>query len=737
MPDDAILRVAVAAPLRHPLDYLPPPGCATPPQPGMRVVVPLGSRRVVGIVTAVASASEVPGARLRRAVALPDSEPLLPPELLALCDFAARYYHAPPGEVLVGTLPLELRVPPRARKPGPRRWFALPESRALPATTLARAPRQSDALALLQAAPAGLDDASCRLAGIDAATLRALQRKGLVEACEEAGAKPAAGSCTVSAPAPPPALNSAQAATLQALEASADGFSCSLLEGVTGSGKTEVYLRFIERILDKGRQALVLVPEIGLTPQTRRRFEARFGARVGVLHSGLGDSARLRTWRAAASGRLSVLIGTRSALFSPLPALGAIVVDEEHDPSFKQQEGFRYSARDLAVFRARQLHIPIVLGSATPSTETLANCAAGRFRHLLLPERAGGASAPAMRLLDIRGKPLDGGLGEELLAAIASQLAAGNQVLVFLNRRGWAPLLSCADCGWMAECRRCDARLTLHRAERLLWCHHCDARLPAPRACPGCSSARLTALGTGTERSEHALQRLFPGVPIRRIDRGTMQGRDAMDGLLRELDRGEPCILVGTQMLAKGHHFPAVTLVAIVDLDAGLFSADLRAAERTGQLLIQVAGRAGRAERPGEVLVQTLHPGHPWLERLVHDGYRAFIDPLLDERQLHGLPPYAHLAVLRLESPRQESAERQLARMRRELLAAHPRVDIVGPVPAPLARRAGRFRMQLMLKHPQRAPLHAALDQACEILDARRPAPDERWHVDVDPVEGV
>jgi primosomal protein N' (replication factor Y) len=738
MPADLILRVAVPAPLRRVLDYLPPADDAGPACVGMRVVVPLGPRRIIGIITEIVPCSGIPDGKLRRVLGLPDSAPLLPPDVLELCLFASRYYHAPPGEALVNTLPAELRSPPRARKPAPRLlWHAHAAAAALPADALTRAPKQAAALAALTDSP-GMSADACRDAGIDAATLRALGRKGLVYSTgANAGSAPARAAEGLPEVLPPPVLNPEQAAAVCALEPSLGRFQCTLLEGVTGSGKTEVYLRFIEQVLAAGRQALVLVPEIGLTPQTRQRFAARFGALVGVLHSGLGDRERLHTWQEAAAGRLRVLIGTRSALFSPLPELGAIIVDEEHDTSYKQQEGFRYSARDLAIFRGNQRGIPVLLGSATPSTESLANCASGRYQHLLLPHRAGNASPPRMRLLDMRGKPLDGGLGQELIEAIGVQLQAGNQVLVFLNRRGWAPVLSCGDCGWMAECQRCDARLTLHRAERLLWCHHCDARRPAPQQCPGCRSTKLVALGAGTERSEHTLLRCFPDFPIHRIDRGTMQGRGALEALLDELGNGEPCILVGTQMLAKGHHFPAVTLAAIVDLDGGLFSSDIRAAERTGQLLIQVAGRAGRAERPGEVLIQTLHPTHPWLDRLVTGGYRAFIDPLLAERQLRGLPPFSHLAVVRLESPREQDALAALSALKREVRDAHPLIDIVGPVPAPLARRAGRYRLQLLLNHPQRAPLHAALEHACRVLDGARGSAHDRWHIDVDPVEGV
>ncbi len=733
MPADPILRVAVPAPLRQTLDYLPPADLQVQALPGMRVVVPLGQRRVVGIIVEVVSDSPLGAERLRRALELPDDGPVLPPDILDLCLFAARYYHATPGEAIVNTLPTALRSLPGSRQKTTRQWRALPAADALPASALARAPRQAQALTFLREhGPAS--EAACRAAGIGPSQLRALLSRGLAvaEPCsDETEPEPPTGEGRK-----PPKPSPAQEAALSSLMADTGRFACSLLEGVTGSGKTEVYLRLIEQVLDEGRQALVMVPEIGLTPQTRQRFVERFGRRVGVLHSGLGDGERARTWRQAASGRLRVLIGTRSALFTPMPELGVIVVDEEHDSSFKQQEGFRYSARDLAVYRARQRQIPVLLGSATPSTESLANCRAGRFRHLELPQRAGGARPPTTRVVDIRRQTLDGGLCSEVVDAIGTQLTAGNQVLVFLNRRGWAPLLSCSDCGWMADCHHCDARLTLHRGENLLWCHHCDTRIRAPSECPGCHSARLLALGAGTERTEHTLQRRFPAFPVRRIDRGTMQGAAAMDRLYEDTLSGEPCILVGTQMLAKGHHFPAVTLAVIVDLDAGLFSADYRAAERTGQLLVQVGGRAGRADRPGEVLVQTLHPRHPWMERLLHGGYRAFIDPILAAREQQGLPPFGHLAVLRLESPRERGAIDVLESVKRKLRGGFPGLDMVGPVPAQMARRSGRYRMQLMLRDSRRAPIHAALEEACRLLDAHRFAANERWQVDVDPLDG-
>jgi primosomal protein N' (replication factor Y) len=513
-----------------------------------------------------------------------------------------------------------------------------------------------------------------------------------------------------------------------------DGFGALLLDGVTGSGKTEVYLQAIVDCLARGKQALVLVPEIGLTPQTLARFRARLGVPVHALHSGLGDAARARVWTAAWRGEARVVVGTRSAVFTPLPDAGLIVVDEEHDASYKQQDGIRYHARDFALVRGKALGVPVLLGSATPSLETLHNARAGRYAHLRLTRRAGAAQPPAVRVLDVRKRPLQAGLAPELLAAIRGALDAGGQALVFKNRRGYAPVLLCHDCGWSAQCRRCDAPMTVHAAGRRLQCHHCGARQAAPPACPDCGGLALQPQGVGTERLEEVLAQQFSDVPVLRVDRGTTQRRDALEALLGELgDR--PGILVGTQMLAKGHDLPHLTLVAVVGIDEGLFSADFRAGEKLAQLLIQVAGRAGRAAKRGTVVLQTHHPDHPLLQTLINGGYHAFADAELDQREAAGFPPFAHLALLRAEAQHAEPPQAFLEAAKALLRESGTGVDLHGPLPAPMPRRAGYQRAQLLVSAQRRGALHATLDAAAGALHALPEARRVRWSLDVDPAD--
>ena len=420
-----------------------------------------------------------------------------------------------------------------------------------------------------------------------------------------------------------------------------------------------------------------------------------------------------------------------------MPDLGLIVIDEEHDASFKQQEGFRYSARDIAIYRAKQAGITALLGSATPSMESLAHALSGRYGHLVLSQRAGNAKSPARELIDIRSESLEGGMSARMLREIGLELGAGHQVLVFLNRRGWAPVLMCHDCGWTANCSACDARMTLHREAGQLWCHHCDRRRHIPDRCQNCKSTRIASLGQGTERCEHLLRNRFTEFPVMRIDRGTTQRRDAFGDLLRRMDGGEAMILVGTQMLAKGHHFPNVTLVAVLDADTGLFSSEHRALERTSQLLEQVAGRAGRDRHAGRVLIQTHHVEHPVLRTLVDHGYGALARQLLTERRQAGLPPFGFLALLWFESSSSEDGPEQLCKLRLDLEPAHPIVDFIGPIPAPLRRRAGRFRDQLVMRAARRGALHEALSDCCAKLEGAKLPSRCRWMLDIDPLEGV
>jgi primosomal protein N' (replication factor Y) len=530
------------------------------------------------------------------------------------------------------------------------------------------------------------------------------------------------------------ALNPAQRSAADAVLAARDRFQPLLLEGVTGSGKTEVYLEAIADCLARGKQALVLVPEIGLTPQTLRRFRAQLGVPVHALHSGLADGERARVWTAMARGEARVLVGTRSAIFTPLPDAGLIVIDEEHDASYKQQDGVRYHARDLALVRGKALGVPVLLGSATPSLESLQHAIGGRYTHLQLRQRAGDARPPSVRVIDVRKRALDGGLSQEMLDAIAATLARGEQVLVFKNRRGYAPVLICYDCGWNARCKRCDAAMTVHARGGRLICHHCGARQSAPPACPDCASLALLPQGAGTERIEDTLAKHFPDAPLLRVDRETTRHRDALEKHLATL--GEHAgILVGTQMLAKGHDLPNLTLVCVVGVDEGLHSVDFRAPEKLAQLLIQVAGRGGRASKPGSVLLQTHHPEHPLLTTLLGGGYPAFAALELAQREAAGFPPYGYLALLRAEAPTDAAVQEFLIEARQAFATDATSATIHGPLPAPMPRRAGKARAQLHVSAAQRPALQAALHAWTPQLHALKSARKVRWSLDVDPVD--
>lgn len=730
-PPPLVWQVAVPGPFPGPLDYLPPTA-GTPAVPGTRVRVGLGRREVVGIVTATTSAATIARSRLRPVLQVLDEAPVLDPNLLRLLIWSADYYHHPVGDVLHQALPVLLRRPHRPGEGGPVLYRLTAAGRDRDPSDLARAPRQAQLLGILRAHPEGLTGvqlAACP-PGAWRAPLRALLAKGWVETCD---ATPAPQP--ESAPEPGPALNGEQAAAVDAVRECFGHYACHLLQGVTGSGKTEVYLHLIEASLDLGRQTLLLVPEIALTPQLVRRFRRRLAAPVAVLHSGLSDRERLDAWRCAQRGEAGVLIGTRSAVFAPWTRAGLIIVDEEHDPSFKQHEGFRYHARDVAVMRARMEGVPVLLGSATPSLESLANAARGQYTRMRLTERAGGAATPRAQLLDLRRQTLDEGLSTGLLQRMESHLGSGGQCLLFLNRRGYAPTLICHQCGWVAECPRCDARMTWHHRDDRVRCHHCGHERRRPARCPSCGGA-LGGLGEGTERVAQALARHFPDVSVGRLDRDSTRRKGALETVLEDVRSGRHRILVGTQMLAKGHHFPDVSLVGILDADQGLFSADFRAAERMAQLIIQVAGRAGRAERPGEVVIQTHHPDHPLLLTLVRGGYDAFAEAALAERRSAGLPPFASIALLRAEATDARAPHDFLEAARRSMEALQPEgVEAWGPAPALMERRAGRYRAQLMLRSDSRPALHRALRAWAPALDDLPGTRRVRWALDVDALE--
>ena len=716
-------QVALPGPLRQLFTYAVPDGVAV--RAGLRVRVPLGRGDRVGVLWAPDS---VPTDRVIKPIeSLIDESPLLSDDVLACLAWAADYYHAPLGDTVLAAFPPGLRQGAGVRRAAIRLTEA---GRVAWAENRVRGCQQRQLLSRLAAAPAGILVQD--LTDSPAAVRRRLMALGWIEslALSLPPTWPRAQAVRVA----PPSLNAAQTAAVRAVSGSLAQFAVWLLDGVTGSGKTEVYLHLITEVLAAGRQVLVLVPEIALTPQWVTRFSDRLGLQPAVLHSGLTDAARTQAWLAVRAGAARVVIGTRSAVFQPFADLGLIVVDEEHDTSLKQNEGFGYHARDVAVWRARRLHIPIVLGSATPSLESLRNLTLGRYQGLRLPERAGGAVLPKIYPLDVRNQRMQGGLSDALLAAIEQHLLAGGQVLLYLNRRGYAPNLLCHACGWVAGCPHCDSFVTWHRQAQRLRCHHCGFEQAVPARCPSCSAA-LSPRGLGTEQLEDVLTALFPGFGIERLDRDALSRVGELDRRLARIHSGAAQLIVGTQILVKGHDFPNVSLVGIVDADQALFANDFRGSERFAQQLIQVAGRAGRAERPGVVLVQTHHPDHPGLKQLIEHGYGEFARGLLRERAEIGLPPQRLAALIRADGL-DGAAPRELLVAMADWLSQERKENLAiwGPVPAPMARRAGRFRFQLLLLADDRPTLHQALTALEDWQGSRRPA-GIRWSIDVDPLD--
>jgi primosomal protein N' (replication factor Y) (superfamily II helicase) len=692
---------------------------------GRRVWVPFGRKHMVGLVIDLASTPDCPPEKLKALKAIDRVFPPLPRDVIDLFRFCADYYHYPIGQVAFSAMPTALRrwafLPPK-----PITRYALTDQGrvALPDALPSRAVARRRLATRLQAGPAHSTELN-RLCADAPQVLQDWLNKGWLAI--EADAQ-------LASPVTRPTLLEEQQAAVQAVSQSLGKYSAFLLHGITGSGKTEVYLHLVEQVLGQGQQALILVPEIGLTPQFAQRVAARFpGIEVGVLHSGLSESERLMRWKLAMSGKAGIVLGTRLSVFTPMPTLGLIIVDEEHDASFSQQEGLRYSARDLAVFRARQRHIPVVLGSATPSLESWQNAEAGRYNRLTLPVRATGASLPSLSLIDIRNQPLDEGLSPPAINAIGATLARGEQVLVFINRRGYAPVLHCPLCAWVAPCLRCSTRLTLHRQDHRLRCHHCGHEEAIPAACPACGNPDIRALGQGTQRVEEALERQFPAARILRADRDSTRRKGSWDLLQAGIHRGEVNLIVGTQLISKGHDFPNLTLVVVLEADGALFSLDFRAEEKLFAQLMQVSGRAGRADKPGTVLIQTRFPEHPLFSSLLAHDYGDFAALQLASRKLAALPPYSHQVVLRAEARTLNEALSWLAKAR-GLVADHPGIQIFAPVSAPMLKKAGMERAQLWLQSASRNPLQRLLHEWAPQLYTLR-ATGIRWHLDVDPAE--
>ncbi|WP_455207291.1 primosomal protein N' [Kaarinaea lacus] len=743
--DEPFLYIKVAipsSPLRSSLDYLPP----TPMNktalgnllPGCRVLVPFRQQSVCGIVVGITSSTSVPRHKLKRIRQVLDENPIISEEIRRLLVWAADYYQNAIGEVFGIALPTALRQGHKTTlQQETIAWQVTEAGGQIKTDELRRAPKQQELLVYIAGCGGPIDEQHLNQKFAHwREPMRRLLEKGWVNRTEiiaPLAVKAEAPESNVTVDAH---LNAEQQQAVDAVLESQQIFQPFLLEGVTGSGKTEVYLKLIESLATRGKHTLVLVPEINLTPQMIGRFKSRLNLVIEVLHSALTDKQRLDAWLQAQQGEIDVVIGTRSAITTPFPNLGLIIVDEEHDSSFKQQEGFRYSARDMAVMRAQILKIPVVLGSATPSFESLHNVNLGRYQRLTLEQRYGNAKPPRMQLVDLRSQPLFDGLSRQLLDAMKQHLGRGNQVLLFINRRGFAPTLLCHDCGWIARCQRCDSHMTYHHAKNKLRCHHCGAERRAEQRCPDCSGASLIPVGEGTERVEQALQKQLPGFDVIRIDRDTTRRKGSLESLLQEVHQGDAKILLGTQMLAKGHHFPDVTLVGILNVDQGLFSVDFRALERTAQLIVQVAGRAGRAEKPGEVMLQTHYPDHPLLQTLLQFGYAQFAQQALLEREQAGLPPFSYMALLRAEAviASQPLEFLQEAKMLAQELIVQG-IELLGPLPSPMEKRAGRYRAQLFIQSGNRAALHKLLHPWVLALEQSKLGRKVRWSIDVDPLD--
>ncbi|MFH7121593.1 primosomal protein N' [Acinetobacter johnsonii] len=725
------IRVAVPVYLYDCFDYSLTAEQYHQAEVGARVAVSFGRQNVVGVIVEKLT-DEKPldlGFKLKAITELLDDNAILDTKVLSLLTWSAQYYQFPIGEVMHAALPSFLRQ----GKPYnllARMWKLIDDHAE---EKLKRSEKQQDAYKILKLHPTGTSENILNLAGIETATLKALEKKQITQCILEAQDFKPQAMTLAQMPLTP---NDEQKRAIQNILKVRHSYHAFLLDGLTGSGKTEVYLQVMQEVLKQGKQVLVLVPEIGLTPQTVSRFQSRFHCHIALLHSGLNDSKRLQAWQSAQTGKASIVIGTRSAIYTPLPHLGLIVLDEEHDLSFKQQEGFRYHARDVALYRAHLENCPIILGSATPSIDSYALVEQGKMTRLELDQRAGVAVMPKMHVIDLKVAQKQNGISQQLIHEVQKRLDKKEQVLIFLNRRGYAPVLICESCGWQAKCPHCDANFTVHRQPyQHLHCHHCGTIHRMPEHCPQCQHSELKPIGLGTAKVEENLQALFPNFDVIRVDRDSTSRVGSWQKIYNKIQKSEPIILLGTQMLAKGHHFPYVTLVAILDIDSGLLSVDFRATERTAQLIIQVAGRAGRGEKKGEVYLQTLRPDHPLLNTLLESGYRSFAKQTLKERKAAWMPPYRYAALLRCESKDQELNQNFLQEHAQALRqASENSIDIWGPIPAPMERKAGRYQAHMVLLSKDRARMHFYIRQWWQNVWHNKPH-GMKLSLDIDPQE--
>jgi len=731
MSSSPIFQIALPVPLYQRFEYLPAENAKPKSHKvGVRVRVSFGSRKLIGLIVGRSQSSSLPKAKLKNIMEILDEEPVFDESLLELLFWSAEYYQQPIGEVLFTALPTVLRKG-NLITPASNTLYTLSSGQNL-ADELKRAPKQRSIVELLSNHLDGLsaDDLSKHIPAWHSAMKGLLNKNFVTKTQQEVS------TSHVSQPREKISLNEEQAHAYAKLNNKLETFHCCLLDGVTGSGKTEVYLSLAKEVLAARKQVLILVPEIGLTPQLLHRIESRLGEKVQLMHSGLNDNQRAQTWLATKTHKANIIVGTRSAIFLPFKKLGLIIIDEEHDLSFKQQEGFLYNARDIGVYRAKQLDIPILLGTATPSFETQHNVDKGRYQKLVLSKRAKDSHFPDVKIVDMRSKASSDGLSNELVQAMQDELANDNQVLLFLNRRGYAPTILCQECAWIAECSRCDARMTFYKKRNILKCHHCLREEKVPENCPSCGSDQFLWLGEGTQRIENKLKELFPSMAITRIDRDSTRKKDALQEKLKEIHDGKYKIIIGTQMLSKGHDFPDITLVGILNVDHGLFSTDFRATERLAQLLIQVSGRAGRGTKKSKVLLQSYLPEHPLLNCLLDKGYAEFSKEALKIRKECALPPYTFMLLIRARANNMGMTQNFLQEVKS--IIENDRIQnltLYGPIPGIMERKAGMYQSQLIIFTQHRNNIQNNIGNWTQAITKRPLAKRVRWDIEVDPLE--
>jgi primosomal protein N' (replication factor Y) len=728
-----ILHISLPVPVRHHFDYLADKSLTKEQSVvGVRVMVPFGkNNQKVGIVTGISNKSDVNPKKLKPIINVIDNEPLFDAEHVKLLHWASNYYHYPLGELIFATLPALLRKGKKAEHQLQQIWQLTEKGEQIDINLLSRAVKQQ---AILNFMRQQTIECSANLFEQEfnnwRAPLNALVDKDLVQVLSVfiVDDKHITDKADIK-------LNDEQCKALSIINNGLNTDHRYLLDGITGSGKTEIYLEAIKKVIEQGKQALVLVPEIGLTPHFISRFQKRIPSQLVVLHSGLSDGERLHAWLKARDGVAQVVLGTRSAVWTPLKNAGLIVVDEEHDQSYKQQDSLRYSARDIAILRASLYKIPIILGSATPSLESLHNVEINKITRITLARRAENAIPPKFRIVDMRGQQVTGALSGALINAISDVLSQKKQILLFQNRRGYSPVFMCHQCNWINLCSRCDIPLTYHKIGNKLICHHCGNQGRPSNKCNECEAEDMIQIGHGTERLYETLSECFPSARILRIDRDSTRRKGSMQDYFEKINSGSVDILVGTQILAKGHHFPKVTLVGIIDADRGLYSNDFRAGEKMAQVIVQVSGRSGRATDPGLVMIQTHYPDHPFLSTLVQNDYNYFASLQMADRKITNLPPYTYQALLRVDSHESIYPMIFLESAANRLRMITKKIDVYGPFPAPIEKRAGRYRFQLLVQSDNRTTLQNILKDWIRELDQIKEGKKVRWSMDIDPQE--